>query len=50
MESERHGMDIVEFEGPAYNNDIKSRSSRLFSDVKNPGPKIGDSSLGDGAS
>ena len=48
MESERHGVDIVEFEGPAYNNDIKSRRSKMFNDVKNPSPKIGGMPHGDG--
>ncbi|XP_063682229.1 ammonium transporter 2-like isoform X3 [Bolinopsis microptera] len=41
VESERHGVDIVEFEGPAYNNDMKSRRSKLFNDVKHASPRIG---------
>ena len=51
MESERHGVDIVEFEGPAYNHDIKSRKSKLFNDAKNPSPIIGGitNGYGDGA-
>lgn len=39
-ESERHGVDMVEFKGPAYSNDLKSRTTNMFNDVRNPSPVI----------
>ena len=39
-ESERHGVDMVEFQGPAYSNDLKSRTTNMFNDVRNPSPVI----------